>query len=49
MYFEIQKEWEIESPFDQLFEGPEKRRFPLVELSHNFNVFIVDGVVTTKL
>ncbi len=45
MYFEIQKEWEIESPFDQLFEGPEKRRFPLVELSHNFNVFIVDAEI----
>ncbi len=48
MYFEIQKEWESESPIDKLFGGPEKRRFPLVELSLNFNIFLVDAEVENE-
>ena len=45
MYFSIQKEWEAKSPLGLLSGGPEERSFPLVEISLNLNIFLVDAEV----
>jgi len=43
MYFECQKEWEVDlSPITQIFGDDGKRCFPIVELAYNFRVFILD-------
>jgi len=45
MYFEAQKDWEIDSALFSVFGGPEKRRFPLIELSMNLNILLVDAKI----
>lgn len=45
MNFQIQKDWEIHGPLDSLFDGPEMTRFPLVQLSLNFKVYLVDATI----
>ncbi len=44
MYFEAQKDWEIEidNSLFAVFGEPEKRRFPLIELSLNLKILLVD-------
>lgn len=42
MYFEIQKEWEIKNPLVAPFDGPQIRQFPLVKVSLNYNLFLID-------
>lgn len=45
MYFEAQNDWEIDSSIFSVFGGPKKRRFPLIELSMNLSILLVDAEI----
>lgn len=46
--FEVHNNWEIDNPFYSVMSDPETRRYPLVELTGNSNIFLVDAEIESE-